>query len=136
MLFHPKTIVNRNQVFIIGTNWRIITRRFQSCWSMSQSNQIPVGGSCQSQFSKVSYKNIYWDIISICTGMFSLLVNIEQWKWQTWSHTHVDVCRHLSWLIPANDGQSESLILSCLSNLTFRCFKIFHNKIVEFTGTT
>ena len=32
----------------------------------------------QRQFSKGSYKNIYSDIISICTGMFSLLVNIEQ----------------------------------------------------------
>jgi len=70
---------------------------------------------CQRQFNKGSYKNIYSDISSICTGIFSLLVNIEQRRWQTWCHTHVDVCqRHLSRLVTASDDWSESFILSCL----------------------
>jgi len=76
-----------------------------------------VGGS----FARSHIKYIYSDIISIYTGMVSLLVNSEQLRWQTWSHTHVDVCQcHSSRLIAANGGQSESLILfTCLSRLTF-----------------
>jgi len=61
MVFHPKTIVNRKQVFIIGSNWLIITRRFHCYWSISLLNH--------RQFSKGSYTNLYLDIITICTGM-------------------------------------------------------------------
>jgi len=124
MLFHPKTIVNRKQVLIIGSNWQITTRHFKCCWSISLSNDMPLGG-CQRQFSKGSHKNIYSDIICICTGMFSLLDNIEQQIWQRWSHTHVDVCqRHLSQLVAANDGQSETLVLSCIHTFLTYLFDV------------
>ena len=88
-------------------------------------------GDCQRQFSKVSYRNIYSDIICICTGMFSLLVNSEQQRWQTWSRTHVDICQcHLSQLVP---GPSEwrlvwvtyLILFTCLSNWPFRSLKKF-----------
>jgi len=68
--------------------------------------------------------------------MFSLLVNTEQRRWQTWYHTHVDVCQcHLSRLVSAKDQPELLILFTCLSNLTFWCFKIFQDKIAEFTGT-
>jgi len=59
--------------------------------------------------------------------------------WQTWSHTRMDVCQcYLSPLVAANDGWCELLInilFTFLFNWTFWCFKIFYDKIAEFTGT-
>ena len=108
MVFHRKAIVNRKQVLIIASNWRIITRPFQCCWSISQSNHMPVGGS----LARGPIKYIYSDIVCICTGMFTLLVNSEHRRWQTWSHTQVDVCqRHSSRLVSANDGRSVTYLV-------------------------
>ena len=125
-------------------NWGVIGRLLQDIFSVVDPSACQTtcqSGGCQRQISKGSYKNIYSDIISICTDIFSLLVNIEQRKWQTWYHIHVYVCQHdLSWLVAANDGWSESLILShlhaflpCIFNVL--TFKICHDKIAEFTGT-
>ena len=68
----------------------------------------------QREFSKVLYKNIYSDIfpfVLVCFLHWSTLSSEDDKH----DPTHMDVCqRHLSRLVAAKDGWSESLISYCL----------------------